>query len=105
MIQFAPRWRWVWLQLNARHTHAAAIQCRISDPLPQLLVMAQGATNLDELISIPSDLPLLRTLQKELKPTDDVEGHADAARDRQAARGHAQSQPRRGSGDGLLASR
>ena len=45
IIQFAPRWRWVWLQLNARHTHVAAIQCRISDPLPQLLVMAQGATN------------------------------------------------------------
>ena len=45
MIQFASRWRWVWLQLNACHTHVAAIQCRISDPLPQLLVMAQSATN------------------------------------------------------------
>src|ERR1700730_8614129 len=46
LIQFVSRWRWVWLQLNACHTHVAAIQCRISDPLPQLLVMAQGATNL-----------------------------------------------------------
>src|SRR6266403_3870717 len=46
MIQFASRWRRVWLQLNACHTHVAAIQCRISDPLPQLLVTAQGATNL-----------------------------------------------------------
>jgi hypothetical protein len=34
-----------WLQLNACHTHVAAIQCRICDPLPQLLIMAQGATN------------------------------------------------------------
>jgi hypothetical protein len=45
MIEIASRWRRVWLQLNACYTHVAAIQCRISDPLPQLLVMAQGATN------------------------------------------------------------
>ena len=25
MVQFAPRWRLVWFQLNARYTHVAAI--------------------------------------------------------------------------------
>jgi hypothetical protein len=65
MIEIASRWRRVWLQLNACYTHVAAIQCRISDPSPQVLVTAHGATNFQPkvpgiCINKPGEIPRFR---------------------------------------------
>jgi hypothetical protein len=61
----------------------------------------QTRYDLDELISLPSDLPLLRTLQKELsQPTASKGTRMRLVID---SRGHAQPQPRGRRGDGRSA--
>jgi hypothetical protein len=63
LIQFASRWRGVWLQLDARRAHVAAIQGRVFDPKPQPVVMSQGASNFE------SEIPGVRINKTWRDPT------------------------------------
>jgi hypothetical protein len=47
LVQFASRWRGIWLQFNARRANVAAVQGGMFNPLPQVVVTAQGAANFE----------------------------------------------------------